>query len=117
MNNVVQQADVIFVGIRCLTQQSPIFKDGFITLAQLEIRLQQAAVGEIRGHVINANGGIVKSDINTLITSYDIRRSPCSRSVTAVGEDKHPAILSALKGQWINGLATDEHTARGLLTH
>ncbi|NRG25240.1 sugar-binding domain-containing protein, partial [Klebsiella michiganensis] len=26
------------------------------------------------------------------------------------------AILAALKGGWINGLVTDEHTARWLLT-
>jgi DNA-binding transcriptional regulator LsrR (DeoR family) len=31
-------------------------------------------------------------------------------------EYKRPAILAALKGGWINGLVTDEHTARWLLT-
>lgn len=115
--NVAQQADVIFVGIGGLTPQSPIYKDGFITQEQREKLIRQGAVGEILGRFIDANGEIVESDINTLITSYDIRRSPCPRIVAACGEDKRPAILSALKGQWINGLVTDEHTARWLLTH
>lgn len=114
---VAEQADVIFVGIGGLTQQSPIFKDGFITPEQLEILTQQGAVGEILGRFIDAEGRAVECDINQLITSHDIRRSPCTRIVAACGEDKRQAILAALRGEWINGLVTDEHTARWLLTH
>ncbi|MDC7908220.1 sugar-binding domain-containing protein, partial [Escherichia coli] len=51
-----------------------------------------------------------------MITSHDIRESNCPRIAAACGEDKRPAILAALKGGWINGLVTDEHTARWLLT-
>ncbi|PLM67346.1 cytochrome C biogenesis protein CcdA, partial [Klebsiella pneumoniae] len=51
-----------------------------------------------------------------MITSYDIRQSHCPRIAAACGEHKRPAILAALKGGWINGLVTDEHTARWLLT-
>lgn len=114
--SIAQQADVIFVGIGALNQQSPIFKDGFITYEQLEILTQQGAVGEILGRFIDANGDVVENDINHLITSYDIRRSRGPRIAAACGEDKRPAIFSALKGKWINGLVTDEHTARWLLT-
>ncbi|MBJ3814252.1 sugar-binding transcriptional regulator [Shimwellia pseudoproteus] len=114
--NVARQADVIFVGIGALSQQSPIFKDGFITLEQLDTLTRQGAIGEILGRFIDASGEVVESDINDLITSYDIRHSPCPRIAAACGEDKRPAILAALRGQWINGLVTDEHTARWLLT-
>ncbi|HBU8608663.1 TPA: cytochrome C biogenesis protein CcdA, partial [Klebsiella pneumoniae] len=44
------------------------------------------------------------------------RQSHCPRIAAACGEHKRPAILAALKGGWINGLVTDEHTARWLLT-
>jgi DNA-binding transcriptional regulator LsrR (DeoR family) len=114
--NVAHEADVIFVGIGALSQESPIFKDGFITLEQLETLTLQGAIGEILGRFIDANGEVVESDINNLITSYDIRRSRCPRVAAACGEDKRAAIFAALKGKWINGLVTDEHTARWLLT-
>jgi hypothetical protein len=58
----------------------------------------------------------VDSEINRMITSYDIRQNQCPRIAVACGEYKRPAILAALKGGWINGLVTDEHTARWLLT-
>lgn len=75
VSNVAKESDVIFVGIVALTQESPIFKDGFITLEQLEMLTLQGAIGEILGRFIDANGDVVESDINNLITSYDIRRS------------------------------------------
>ncbi|NIY46011.1 sugar-binding transcriptional regulator [Cedecea colo] len=114
--SVAYDADVIFVGIGALSQESPIFRDGFITPAQLETLTLQGAVGEILGRFIDANGEVVESDINNLITSYDIRRSRCPRIAAACGEDKRSTIFAALKGKWVNGLVTDEHTARWLLT-
>ncbi len=60
---------------------------------------------------------MVDSEINRMITSYDIRQNHCPRIAAACGgTTKRPAILAALKGGWINGLVTDEHTARWLLT-
>lgn len=76
----------------------------------------QGGIGEIMGRFIDAEGGVVDSEINRMITSYDIRQNQCPRIAVACGEYKRPAILAALKGGWINGLVTDEHTARWLLT-
>lgn len=116
VSGVAQQADVIFVGIGPLGTNSPIFKDGFINQAQLDELTAQGGIGEILGRFINADGGVVESNINRMITSYDIRHNQCPRIAVACGEYKRPAILAALKGGWINGLVTDEHTARWLLT-
>lgn len=113
---VADAADVIFVGIGALGRQSPIFKDGFIDEAQLEELTQRGGVGEILGRFIDADGKVIDSQINRFITSYDIRQSQCPRIAAACGEDKRPAILAALKGGWVNGLVTDEQTARWLLT-
>lgn len=73
--NIAKESDVIFVGIVALTQESPIFKDGFITLEQLGMLTLQGAIREILDRFIDANGDIVESNINNLITSYDMRRS------------------------------------------
>lgn len=113
---VARQADVIFVGIGPLGTQSPIFKDGFINQAQMDEVTAQGGIGEIMGRFIDAEGGVVDSEINRMITSYDIRQNQCPRIAVACGEYKRPAILATLKGGWINGLVTDEHTARWLLT-
>ncbi|MBD0902695.1 MULTISPECIES: sugar-binding transcriptional regulator [Klebsiella] len=113
---VARRADVIFVGIGPLGTQSPIFKDGFINQAQMDELTARGGIGEIMGRFIDAEGGVVDSEINRMITSYDIRQSQCPRIAVACGEYKRPAILAALKGGWINGLVTDEHTARWLLT-
>ncbi|MGE5984756.1 sugar-binding transcriptional regulator [Klebsiella michiganensis] len=113
---VARQADVIFVGIGPLGTQSPIFKDGFINQAQMDELTARGGIGEIMGRFIDAEGGVVESEINRMITSYDIRQNQCPRIAVACGEYKRSAILAALKGGWINGLVTDEHTARWLLT-
>ena len=116
VSTVARDSDVIFVGIGALGRQSPIFKDGFIDEQQLEELTARGGVGEILGRFIDAEGNVVESQINQMITSHDIRESNCPRIAAACGEDKRPAILAALKGGWINGLVTDEHTARWLLT-
>ncbi len=113
---VAREADVIFVGIGPLGTQSPIFKDGFINQAQMDELTARGGIGGILGRFIDAQGDVVDSEINRMITSYDIRQSHCPRIAAACGEHKRPAILAALKGGWINGLVTDEHTARWLLT-
>lgn len=116
VSSVAKDSDVIFVGLGALGLRSPIFKDGFINSAQLGALTAIGGVGEILGRFIDADGNVIDSPINQHITSYDIRQSRCPRIAVACGEDKHLTILAALKGGWINGLVTDEHTARWLLT-
>ncbi|MGF1683726.1 sugar-binding transcriptional regulator [Photobacterium minamisatsumaniensis] len=118
-NNVLSMADranIIFIGIGSLGKDSPIVKDGFITHEQDDELAKQGSVGEILGRFIDSKGDVVNCKINELITSYDIRNNPCPRIAVAGGIDKREAILAALKGKWINGLVTDELTARWLLT-
>lgn len=113
---VTDKANVMFVGIGSLMKTSPIIKDGFISSDKGKELNQQGAVGEILGRFINAQGEIVACQINQLITSYDIRNNQCPRIGAACSEDKRAAILASLIGGWINGLVTDEATARWLLT-
>ncbi|MDV6251759.1 sugar-binding transcriptional regulator [Vibrio sp. EA2] len=116
VSNIADSANVIFLGIGSLSKASPIIKDGFISTDKADELNQQGAVGEILGRFINAQGEVIECAINTFITSYDIRDNNCPRIGAACGEDKRPAILAALRGHWVNGLVTDEATARWLLT-
>ncbi|MFZ6042875.1 sugar-binding transcriptional regulator [Vibrio natriegens] len=116
VSSVADSANVIFLGIGSLSKASPIIKDGFISADKADELNQQGAVGEILGRFINAEGEVIDCTINTFITSYDIRNNDCPRIGAACGEDKRSAILAALRGHWVNGLVTDEATARWLLT-
>ncbi len=91
-----------FVGIGPLGTQSPIFKDGFINQAQMDELTARGGIGR-SGRFIDAQGDVVDSEINRMITSYDIRQSHCPRIAAACGEHKRPD-PAALKGGWINGL-------------
>lgn len=86
-----------FVGIGPLGTQSPIFKDGFINQAQMDELTARGGIGEILGRFIDAQGDVVDSEINRMITSYDIRQSHCPRIAAACGEHKRPAIWPPLK--------------------
>lgn len=102
VSGVAREADVIFVGIGPLGTQSPIFKDGFINQAQMDELTARGGIGEILGRFIDAQGDVVDSEINRMITSYDIRQSHCPRIAAAYGEHKRPAIPPPLKAadQW-----------------
>ncbi|OCH13725.1 MULTISPECIES: sugar-binding transcriptional regulator [unclassified Aliivibrio] len=115
VSQVAESSDIIFIGVGALDNASAIVKDGFISFDKGEELRKQGAVGEILGRFISEDGQVVDCEINSVITSYDIRQNNCPRIATACGEEKRPAILAALKGKWINGLVTDEGTARWLL--
>lgn len=117
ISKIADEADCIFVGIGSLSKVSPIVQDGFITESTADNLKNQGAVGEVLGRFINEDGDVVDCEINQLITSYDIRSNPNLRIGSVCGEDKQRALLAALKGKWINGLVTDEQTARWLLTN
>ena len=72
---VARRADVIFVGIGPLGTQSPIFKDGFINQAQMDELTARGGIGEIMGRFIDAEGGVVDSEINRMITAMTFART------------------------------------------
>ncbi|RAS59118.1 DNA-binding transcriptional regulator LsrR (DeoR family) [Vibrio diazotrophicus] len=114
--SIASSASVIFVGAGSLNQDtSPIIKDGFISTEEAIDLSHKGAVGEILGRFIDSHGQVTECDINSFVTSYDIRNNSCPRIGAACGQDKRPVILAALTGHWFNGLVTDEATARWLL--
>lgn len=110
------KSDVIFIGVGALGETSPIINDGFISREQGNELVGQAAVGEILGRFIDIDGNVVAHEMNERITSYDIRRCSSLRVLMAGGRDKYAAILGTLRGKWVNGLVTDEDSAKWLLT-
>ncbi len=110
-------ADVIFIGIGSIGDSSPIVSNGFINKNESEALQKKGAVGELLGRFFDRHGKVIKHGINERVTSYDLRESKKATIIgIASGQDKQAAILASLEGMWINGLVTDEQTARWLLT-
>jgi DNA-binding transcriptional regulator LsrR (DeoR family) len=113
---LAQFADATFVGVGQMGADAPIYKDGFVTHDQLVEMQSHGAVGEIVSGVYDAAGTYVETPVTARLCGIlvDPGRSAPVIAVAA-GPTKIAAILGALRGRIINGLVTDEDTARALL--
>lgn len=111
-----QAADVTLVGIGRMDESAPLHLDGFISAEELAEMRRLGAVGEVTGWAFDAAGRIIEEGTNLRLTSVP-REVPPSRLVVAVaqGTGKILPIHAALKGRIVNGLITNETTARSLL--
>jgi len=110
------KANVAFVGIGDLGPEAPLHLDGFISKRELEKLQKVGAVGDIAGWAFDSNGELIEGIINHRVASAPIPpREKCRVIALASGTRKVQAIKAALKGGLINGLITDEITAKALL--
>ncbi|MBD9373325.1 sugar-binding transcriptional regulator [Rhizobium sp. ARZ01] len=111
-----EEADVVFVGIGELGPDAPLCEDGFLTRDEMERLVEEGAAGEICGWLFDREGTLLAGSINERVASAPLpSREKATVIGLAKGQRKYLAILSALKGRMINGLITDEATARYLL--
>lgn len=115
---ISEQADVSFISMAGLSLQSPLYVDGFISEAEMRQALELGAAGELLGHIYDESGQLLDLDFNLRSAGVLLQR-PLQRIVIGIsgGSAKHHVIHCAIRGGWINGLVTDEHTARYLLEH
>jgi DNA-binding transcriptional regulator LsrR (DeoR family) len=111
-------ADVAFVGIGQMDEAAPLFVDGFISRDELVDVQVKGAAGEICGWIYDAKGVLLDGATNARTASAPVPPpTRCRVIALAKGKRKVPAIRAALEGRLINGLITDEATARALLVH
>jgi DNA-binding transcriptional regulator LsrR (DeoR family) len=109
-------SDVAFVGIGDMALNAPLLVDGFLKRDEMEELLKAGAVGEICGWIFNGDGKLLDHPVNERVASLNIPSREQSTVIgLARGKRKHAAILAAVRGGHINGLITDEETARLLL--
>ncbi|MBP9185367.1 MAG: sugar-binding transcriptional regulator, partial [Fuscovulum sp.] len=114
--DLAERADVVFVGVGQMSDDAPLLKDGFVSRAELTEMQAAGATGEVAGWVFDTEGNYL--DVGTNRRTGGVRVSPgLDRPAIgiAAGASKVPAIRGALKSRIINGLVTDETTARALL--
>ncbi|MDM7930443.1 sugar-binding domain-containing protein [Tabrizicola sp.] len=110
-------ADVVFVGVGQMSNDAPLLADGFVTRAELDEMQAAGAAGEVAGWVFDSDGNYLDVGTNTRTGGVRVARGLARPAIgIAAGASKAPAIRAALKSRIINGLVTDEETAKLLLS-
>ena len=113
---VAAKADLRLIGIGQMDQKAQVHVDGFVTRDELFEMMRLGAIGEITGWAYDAKGRLIKGGTNRRLTSIPPQVPAETATIAAaVGQAKVPAIKAALAGRLINGLITDEATARAIL--
>jgi len=116
LRELAAAADVTLVGVGRMDADAPLHIDGFISAAELSEMRRLGAVGELTGWAFDATGTIIEGGTNERLTSVPrIVPAPGLVVGVAMGISKALPIHAALRGRLINGLVTDEATARMLL--
>ncbi|WP_176056127.1 sugar-binding transcriptional regulator [Brucella intermedia] len=116
VHQLASTADLWVTGISDLAADSPLAKEGFLSRDELFELNRLGGVGEICGWAFDIDGKIVEGATNLRITSVAPQINVSRlRICVASGERKVQPLLSALHGNIINGLITDENTAMNLL--
>jgi DNA-binding transcriptional regulator LsrR (DeoR family) len=116
VHTLAGQADLRMVGIGQMDRRAQVHVDGFIQREELRELIRLGAVGEVTGWAFDHEGRIINGGTNLRLTSVPPPIPARALTVAvALGPAKVPAIRAALKGRLVNGLITDEATARKVL--
>jgi deoxyribonucleoside regulator len=116
--NRARKASVALVGIGTTESSASSFlRAGHLTEHQLAELRRQGAVGESSGCYFDAYGRTERFDINQRVVGLNLAELKTIPYVIAVscGLLKKRSILGALRGGYINALATDDATAQAVL--
>lgn len=109
---VASEANVGVIGIGRLDAQATLFQDQFISAQERDELMAIGAVGELMGWPLDVNGKLIDCPLTQRITSLPLTSLDALPLIgMAGGRDKAPAILSALRGGWLQGLIIDEAAA------
>lgn len=116
VHELATAADLWLTGISDLAADSPLSQEGFLNRDELFELNRLGAIGEITGWAFDTEGKLIQGATNRRITSVApqigvIRPRIC----VASGHRKIMPLKAALRGRIINGLITDEDTAKQLL--
>ncbi|MBI4841062.1 MAG: sugar-binding transcriptional regulator [candidate division NC10 bacterium] len=112
-----RKADVAVVGIGGMVASSTLVRSGYLQPDSLRRLRASGAVGDICSRFFGKDGAPCPSPLTDRVVGIelkDLRQLPWVVGA-AVGAEKAPAILGALRGGYINVLVTDETTARAVL--
>lgn len=113
---LAKAADVVFVGVGQMSNDAPLLADGFVSRDELDEMQAAGASGEVAGWVFDSEGRYLDLGTNRRTGGVRVSQGLDRPSIgIAAGASKVPAIHAAIKSKIINGLVTDEPSARALL--
>jgi deoxyribonucleoside regulator len=114
---LARRADLYVLGVGTLSMDEIYVSTGLIKESDLKALGRDGAVGDICGNFFDATGRPKPGSFQDRVVGVrleDLRRARLALAC-AGGEEKGAAVCGALAGRWINGLVTDEITARDVL--
>lgn len=114
---LARSADLYVMGVGTLSLDEIYVSAGLIKEDDLRALGREGAVGDICGNFIDDRGRPLPGSFRDRLVGVrleDLRKARLALAC-AGGEDKVAAVYGALLGGWINGLVTDELTAKGVL--
>ena len=116
---LINNFDVCFVSVGCIANKNntPLLIDKIISEKQFLNLKKLGAVGEINGLCFDINGKIIQTPSDYIPTTC-LPSTSKNNPVIAVstGSHKAKAVRAAIKAKLINGLITDESTAKKILS-
>jgi DNA-binding transcriptional regulator LsrR (DeoR family) len=93
--------------------------DNFFTTKEFESAKKLGAVGQVNLRFIDKDGNPVATKLDDRVIGITLKqlKQAETRIGVAGGASKYQAIRAALRGGWINTLATDVETAKWLLVN
>ena len=113
--DLASKATFTVVGIGQLSEDAPLYQDGFVTRDELVALQSNGAIGEIAGWAFDSSGRYLELGINRVVCGVQVPQNHSPVICIGAGSSKRAPLMAALKGQLISGLITDEITAKWLL--
>jgi len=113
---LASRADLMFVGIGTAEREASMVATGMIEPSEIDAVRRDGGAGELLGHFFDDNGKAVETDLSERMLALS-RDQLKGRRIVAVagGRVKVRAVKAVLESRYLNGLITDEATARALL--
>lgn len=117
--NQINHIDVAFPNISVPTEESCLWRTGYLSSEELAQLREQGSVGNVCCHFIDANGAIVDSalDERTISINPDALRHARHSCICIASEEKIPPLVGCLRAGLVNVLAIDSRTAESLLSY
>jgi len=116
---LASRAQLALFGVGDVSEQSALYKAGYLDDALLDELRLAGAVGEILGRFYDAEGRICLEELNERTIAVDLENLKTKRisAAVAAGYNKVEAILGMIRGGYCNVLITCKETAQILLSH
>lgn len=116
---LANDAQLALFGVGNVSEQSSLYKTGYLDDVTLERLKSSGAVGEICGRFYDRWGNICLPEVDERTIAIELNNLKTKRISAAIagGLNKVDAILGMLHGGFCNVLITSEETAKALLLH